>query len=269
MPRSTASSHKRPSRLRQWLLLCGLTLTVPILAEVVLQGAERGRPGARFQLARTAERLAPSPRTHTAPVLQVYAARTWGAKGAVSVHTWISMKRAGENAYRSYEIVGWRLRRLGTALMERTDQMPDRAWYGNPPTLLVDLRGGDVEALIDEVERAIAAYPYAKTYTLWPGPNSNTFLAYVGRAVPGLGLDLPATAIGKDWRPLADAVGRSPSGTGLQASLWGLASVTLGWEEGLELGLLGLHLEVDLFDLAVELPGLGRVGLPAAPFPLN
>ena len=42
-------------------------------------------------------------------------------------------------------------------------------------------------------------YPYANTYSLWPGPNSNTFTAWIARAVPELETDLPATAIGKDY----------------------------------------------------------------------
>ena len=55
-------------------------------------------------------------------------------------------------------------------------------------------------------------------YTLWPGPNSNTFVAWITRAVPELKVDLPATAIGKDYlggRMFSSA----PSGSGFQFSL--------------------------------------------------
>jgi hypothetical protein len=38
---------------------------------------------------------------------------------------------------------------------------------------------------------------------MWPGPNSNSFTAWIGLEVPGLDLDLPAKAIGKSW--MADA----------------------------------------------------------------
>ncbi|NDA85703.1 MAG: DUF3750 domain-containing protein, partial [Burkholderiaceae bacterium] len=33
---------------------------------------------------------------------------------------------------------------------------------------------------------AVQSYPYADSYTMWPGPNSNTFTAHVGREVPEL-----------------------------------------------------------------------------------
>ena len=71
-------------------------------------------------------------------------------------------------------------------------------------------------------------------------------------------LDLPSTAIGKDWRPLENVVGPSASGTGFQASLFGLLGISIGMEEGMEINILGLNFELDLLDLAVEIPLFGR-----------
>lgn len=206
--------------------------------------------------------FAPHPDDETGAVIQVYAARTRGTKQVVAVHTWIATKPEGASSYTTSEIFGWRLRRGGTALRQTTD-IPDHDWYGHPPDLLLDIRGSVAAKLIPQIEEAITNYPYQHEYTAWPGPNSNTFIAWIGKEVPGLGLDLPATAIGKDWRPISESVGRSSSGTGIQTSLWGLLGVSVGWEEGLELNLLGLSFELDLFDLAIELPGIGRIG--AAP----
>ncbi len=45
---------------------------------------------------------------------------------------------------------------------------------------------------------------------------------------------LPPTAIGKDWRADGLFAGLTPSRTGIQASLYGLAGVTVGWVEGVE-----------------------------------
>jgi hypothetical protein len=56
-----------------------------------------------------------------------------------------------------------------------------------------------VDQLIKRIDKAAREYPYANEYTVWPGPNSNTFTAWIARAVPELGVDLPATAIGKDY----------------------------------------------------------------------
>jgi hypothetical protein len=34
---------------------------------------------------------------------------------------------------------------------------------------------------------------------MWPGPNSNSFTAWIALEVPQLGLQLPTKAIGKQW----------------------------------------------------------------------
>jgi hypothetical protein len=200
----------------------------------------------------------PHPDDYNGPIIQVYAARTRGSKNIVAVHTWIATKRNGADEYIISQIFGWRLSRRGTAL-NREPGIPDKSWARNAPELLLDLRGEEVELLIDKVEAAINTYPWKDEYTAWPGPNSNTFLAWIGLQVPELKLDLPATAIGKDWRPVSRTLGRSVSGTGVQVSLYGLLGMTAALEEGLEINILGLSVELDLFDLGLELPGIGRV----------
>ena len=111
----------------------------------------------------------------------------------------------------------------------------------------------------DRIESAVAAYPCAQRYRVWPGPNSNTFTAFVARQVPELGLDLPPTAIGKDYLTDGDVIGPMPSGTGWQVSLLGLVGLGLAWEEGLEINLLGLSAGIDFNDLGLRLPGIGRL----------
>jgi hypothetical protein len=202
---------------------------------------------------------APDPALTPEPVVQVYAARTWGLRGSVAVHTWITSKRANADHYVRYEIIGWHLYRGNTALV-RGPGRPDAMWFSNYPDLLVNLRGDGVESIIDKVESAVNAYPYASTYRTWPGPNSNTFTAFVGRQVPELGVDLPPTAVGKDYLANGQLIGPSPSGTGFQFSLWGLVGAMAAWKEGIELNLLGLVVGVDFQPLALKLPGLGRLG---------
>jgi hypothetical protein len=87
----------------------------------------------------------------------------------------------------------------------------------------------------------------------------------VGRAVPELRLDLPATAIGKDFIPGGSPVAMSPSGTGLQLSLFGLLGVMAGVEEGVELNVLSLTFGVDVRRPALKLPVVGRVGFSRQP----
>ncbi len=144
--------------------------------------------------------------------------------------------------------------------MRRNLRPPDGRWAGNDPELLVDLRGPGAQALIPEIEAAILRYPYPTDYVTWPGPNSNTFVAWIGREVPGLRLTMPSTAIGKDFLG-GQLAARTPSGTGVQFSLGGLLGIAVGVEEGLELNLFGLVLGVDPKRLAIKLPGLGQLGV--------
>lgn len=204
---------------------------------------------------------APDPVTTPEAVVQVYAARTVGVKGALGVHTWIAVKRAGAHAYTRFEVIGWGVDRGAPAV--RVDRAgPDDHWFGVRPDRLVDLRGDGVDAIAARVEAAVRAYPYPDTYRTWPGPNSNTFTAFVGREVPELRLDLPPTAVGKDFIPGGAPAARSPSGTGVQLSLLGLLGVLVGWEEGVEVNVLGLTFGVDWNRPALKLPGVGRVGFP-------
>jgi hypothetical protein len=199
------------------------------------------------------------PATTAEPILQAYGARAFRWRGAFSVHTWIAVKREGAEHFTTYEVVGWR-HWQGLPAVARTQGPPDRHWFGSRPTVYLDLRGEGVEALIDKVEAAVESYPYKNSYRTWPGPNSNTFTAYVARAVPELGFELPSHAIGKDYLGATDFVASAPSGTGYQISLFGLFGLLLAREEGLEVTILGLNFGIDPLDLAIKLPGVGSVG---------
>ncbi|MEZ5740477.1 MAG: DUF3750 domain-containing protein [Burkholderiaceae bacterium] len=60
---------------------------------------------------------APDPSVTPQAVVQVYAARTLGWRGAFGVHTWIATKRAGAAAWQVNHVVGWRYYRGGSALV--------------------------------------------------------------------------------------------------------------------------------------------------------
>lgn len=202
--------------------------------------------------------IAPHPSEASEAIAQVYAARTWGARGAVSVHTWISVKPTNADAYTVYQKIGWRLR-YGNSAMSFREDIPDRHWYGAKPWLLGDLRGDGIDAVIEKIHQAAMAYPHANEYRLWPGPNSNSFTAWVLREVPELRADLPPIAIGKDWLGSGRIFARAPSGTGFQVSLLGVLGMTLGIEEGIEFNIGGAHFGIDPLDLALRLPGFGIV----------
>ncbi len=195
-------------------------------------------------------------------VIQVYAARAARWRGAFGVHTWIATKRTNEQRYTRLEVIGYRVYWGGGGVQVRHGT-PDAMWFGNHPNLLRDIRGGQhVDALIDRLHAAAESYPYNKRYQVWPGPNSNTFTAYLARQVPELRLELPSNAIGKDYLPHGALAGWTPSGTGAQLSLRGYAGVLASLEEGFELNILGLTAGIDLLPPAIKLPGVGRLGFP-------
>lgn len=211
---------------------------------------------------RTASRepagLAPDPAATPEAVIQVYAARAVSWRGYFGVHTWIAAKPAGAEEFTVYEVIGYRLRRTGTSVVVH-NRAADGYWFGSRPALLSDVRGEGVDEIIERIEAAVQRYPHAGTYRVWPGPNSNTFTAYVLRDVPELRVDLPPTAIGKDYLGLSP-IDTTPSGTGMQFSILGIAGILAGVEEGLELNVLGLTFGIDPLNLSLKLPLLGRIG---------
>ena len=226
-----------------------------------------GRDGVSWQEARRdSSGLAPDPAATHEAVLQVYAARAVSWRGIFAVHTWIVVKPAGADRFTRYEVVGFGVSETVPSIrVDRTG--PDNYWFGAKPELVLDRRGKDVDALIVKVRAAVATYPYPNEYRAWPGPNSNTFTAYVARQVPELGLAMPSNAIGKDYLPGGALWARAPSDTGFQLSFLGLLGLIVARDEGIEFNLLGFDIGLDFKAPALKLPGIGRVGTALEPAP--
>lgn len=152
---------------------------------------------------RTASRepagIAPNPATTKDAVIEVYAADAFSWRGWFAVHTWIAVKPVDAREYRVFEVVGWRVDSGLPALREYTTATPDRYWYGARPDKILSVTGAKAQQLIPKVTAAIHRYPYANEYKVFPGPNSNTFPAWVGLQVPELGLKLPFRALGSGY----------------------------------------------------------------------
>jgi len=245
--------------MRRWVLLVSVVGLIMAGAVSRAHDAGGGMATRWYETSRDSAHLAPKPSEEAGAVVQVYGARAWGWRGYFGVHTWIATKAPNAESYVVYEVIGWRKYR-NQSVVAIHYATPDRRWFGSKPELYVDIRGDKAEALVDRVDAAARTYPFADDYTVWPGPNSNTFTAHVARAVPELALDMPPTAIGKDYlnATLFDA---APSGTGYQTSLFGLLGVMIAVEEGLEVNVLGLTFGIDPGDLAIKLPGVGRLSL--------
>jgi hypothetical protein len=243
-----------------WLRRIALMIALLIIGPLAFAAGETmtGRGDWRTA-ARGSAGIAPLPDAHSDAVVQVYGARTVRWRGIFAVHCWIAVKPKGATEYTTYEKIGWRARYGGSAMAIHNNG-PDNRWFGALPELYADLRGEAAERAIPKIEAAVADYPYGEGYHTWPGPNSNSFVAYVARRVPELAVDLPPTAIGKDYLIDSMFFDSAPSGTGFQFSLFGLFGFTLAIEEGLEINLLTLNFGVDPKSLALRLPGLGKVG---------
>ncbi|MDX1605774.1 MAG: DUF3750 domain-containing protein [Candidatus Competibacterales bacterium] len=251
-------TKKRPVRRTMLWVLAAFFL--PLVLSASMHFTNRAHGLEWWQARDDLTGMAPAPDTTPQAVVQVYAARAFSWRGIFGVHTWIAAKPSGADYYTRYEVFGWGVRHGREALRVRRSLHPDGYWVGNRPWLLVDRRGPGVDAMIEAIDAAARRYPHNHQYRLWPGPNSNTFTAYIGREVPALGLELPPTAIGKDYIAGPQLLARSPSGTGAQLSLFGLAGVMVGLEEGLEFNLLGLSVGLDPLGPALNLPGVGRIG---------
>lgn len=205
---------------------------------------------------RSSSHIAPSPHQTPEAVIQIYSARTFNWRGLFAVHTWIAVKPKNSKAYFVYQVVGWRLLRNLPPLMAESD-IADRYWFNEKPMVILDIRGKEAEKIIPEIAKAAKTYPFPNKYVYWPGPNSNTFTAYIAREVPSLRLSLPSNAIGKDYLTHQSFFSRTPSGTGYQFSIYGLFGMTLAWQEGIEINLLGLVYGISFHPFAIKLPGLG------------
>ncbi len=242
---------------RRILLFLAAAFLVP-LATHALWWWSRPQPRSWSDADWSSAGILPSATAIKAARVHVLAGRAGRWKGVVAHHTWIVVKPAGADRYTRFDVVGW-----GRPV--RIDAYAaDGRWYGDTPRILLTLEGAAAEAAIPAIRTSVVRYPYREpgSYMVWPGPNSNSFVAHIARAVPALAPALLPTAIGKDFPPGGWLLGRTPSGTGLQLLLGGGFGLTVAWVEGLELNILGLVTGLDVRRPAIKLPGWGRIGWP-------
>ena len=139
----------------KWLKRGTMAFLVLFVAPLLVSACSSVNLGADWRTAdRSSAGLAPAPELEPAAVVQVYAARAFNWRGIFAVHTWIAVKPAGAQRYTVHEVLGWRARHGGSAVVSRVDK-PDRNWYGAAPELLRDIRGAEAAALIPRIEAAV------------------------------------------------------------------------------------------------------------------
>ena len=189
------------------------------------------------------------------PYIAVLSGEMPGAIRDVARHSWIvaTVKDpSGSFRYRRFE---W----LGRANATDTDN--PFAYLGNGEVAVHGVIANDADeiaAMVACLERETRSYHDANC-GCWPGPNSNTFADGLIRSC-GLGIELPATAVGKDYRgPIGVSV--TEGRTGVQLETW-LGGIKLGLKEGVGADVAGLSLGVHFWPPGIDVPvNPGRIGL--------
>lgn len=204
---------------------------------------------------------------------------------AFAHHAWIELRESGSGNWTLLEInSGVQIKTIGDdlALANERWSTPVRvlaSWHGDEAARLIPLL---LEATRDEIdaneelspdpsEQARRKYwartystpypnhPWRLDYESWPGPNSNTFVANLLRAVPGMGAELDHNSVGKDWVE-GLRLGRTDDGLGVEVDATFLGAA-IGLYQGLELHMIGLTAGVSFWPPSLKIPFLPRLGV--------
>lgn len=202
----------------------------------------------------------PPPQTVKGPAIFVMAARTGGLKGAFSVHSWLVIKRSDSSGYDRYDKVGWGMP------LRKNAYAADGRWYSNTPKIIAAISGAKAAPLVEKAELAIANYPFKRRgdYTIWPGPNSNSFVAHVLKTIPEMSITLPSNAVGRDYAPGFASIELADDWADVHATFGGIVGFAAGLRSGFEIHLFGLVAGFDFTRPALKIPAYGRVGLSPA-----
>ena len=247
--------------LKASLLLFVLFYILPLAIAALLYRLDGTGPGWRTADRSSIGVLPPAAR-HPAAVIRIFSAKTVRWRGILASHTWIVFKSDNAPAYTRYDYTAW-----GQLPIRLNGFEPDGRWFGHTPQIVFTADGDAAAALVPKIQTAIAGYAWRNEgdYRAWPGPNSNTFIAAILDAVPEMQATLPPTAIGKDYP--YDGKWLRLTATGLRLTLGGYVGLTIGWQEGIELNILGAVAGLDIRHPAVKLPGFGRIGMASRQTP--
>jgi hypothetical protein len=191
-------------------------------------------------------------------VVQLRCATVPGGLGLVGVHYWFAVFDPETQRWHRWEV--WQQADAGGTSWRHVHKdlmVADADVGGGPVQIRSEWHGKEARALANALARS-SEYPDRGRYRAWPGPNSNTYIAWVLRRA-GVGADLEPRGIGKDYLGLA-GVAISTTGTGVQAES-ALLGLKFGLRDGVELHFLYLTFGLDALRPAVKTP-FGRLGMP-------
>ena len=143
---------------------------------------------------------------------------------------------------------------------------PDGRWYGNMPQVVLDVCAARrPTALIPKIEAAVEDLQLCQRRRLSALAGAEQQHLRRDRAARRARSSASRCRRTRSAATTAPSLyaGLTDSGTGVEASLWGVLGVKLGWVEGVEVNLLGLVAGLDLRNPGVKLPGFGRIGAAA------
>lgn len=199
----------------------------------------------------------PVPAETTDAVFQIYGARVVSWRGAFGIHTWIAARKKNSQDYHVYHLdYPSNPQPNQQTFISSLARVPDFYWWGNKPFLIASITGEAASSAISRLDGLVADYPYKNVYDAVPGPNSNTFTAYVIKNTPEIQVALPPAAIGKDYPVFNQLWYETPSRQGHTLSWKGVIGLTISRYEGFYINILGLPLGMDFRRKTIVLPGL-------------
>jgi hypothetical protein len=168
-------------------------------------------------------------------------------------HCWIDLHQAGKQNWTRVE---------ANTDPEIWDVAPEGAFdlqrWDRPVEILAIQTGADAARSIPLILQQAKTVAQDFEYRAFPGPNSNTYVARILNQVPGLNAELTHNSVGKDYTSSVSA-GWTQAGDGLRLDV-PMLGASLGWQQGIELHLIGLTAGISFWPPALKLPILPRIG---------
>lgn len=168
-----------------------------------------------------------------------------------AVHYWFAVGAAGTIDWQRWEV--WQKPNCCPTSWGHVHlnlMPPDSAVGGGPCRINCEWRGAAARRIAAMLATP-TEYPYWHRYHYWPGPNSNTYAAWVLRAA-GISPDLDPRAFGKDFR--GDWGFSAGWGKGHMHCETPLIGIRINHIAGLEIHLLGATFGLGFSPLRIKTP---------------
>jgi hypothetical protein len=176
----------------------------------------------------------------------------------VAIHYWFAVFTSDDKKWSRWEV--WQNPDQVPASwghVHKNLMHPDSGVGGGAYKIEKEWRGKRARNIINVLNKP-NEYLYRNQYHAWPGPNSNTYVAWVLKQAR-IPVDLNPKAIGKDFL--------GPIGAGLSSTLTGvqvdspILGLKAGLKDGIEIHLLCTTIGLDFWYPAFKTP-FGRLGIP-------